>query len=172
MHVFAWVCCLWHTVKFFRLPGKKMRNFSSMWIYFADISPGQLVMFLLGEICRQALSVEKKKKKLTQWSNLSLWRRDRIEELEDKTELSIDPEGEEAMIQTGAIIFKIERDKKRQNFQVIYCHAHSLCSQYCNKIPSWDVLQLSSNVPRHMKKDWQEDKRGAKNSRGKWVEIL
>lgn len=39
-----------------------MRNFSSMWIYFADISPSQLVMFLLGEICRQALSVEKKKK--------------------------------------------------------------------------------------------------------------
>lgn len=152
--------------KVFPFAWKKMRNFSSMWIYFADISPGQLVMFLLGGICR-VCGGEKK----THWSNLSLWRRDGKEELQDKTELFIDPEGEEAMIQTGAIIFKIERNKIKKKFSVIYCHAHSLCSQYCNEIPSWDVLQLSSNVPRHIKKDWQEDKWGGKN-RVNWVEIL
>lgn len=38
--------------KVFPFAWKKMRNFSSMWIYFADISPGQLVMFLLEGICR------------------------------------------------------------------------------------------------------------------------
>lgn len=57
-----------------------------------------------------------KKTPLTQWLRLSLWRTDRIDELQERTQLFTDPEGEEAMFQTGAITLKIERDEQKNTW--------------------------------------------------------
>lgn len=142
-----------------------MRNFSSMWIYFADINPGQLVMFLLGGICRVCGG----EKRLT---DQTFHCEGETEKKSYKTKLnsSLTLKERKPWFKQEPSFSRLSRTKEKK-FSMIYCHAHSLCSQYCNKIPSWDVLQLSSNVPRHIKKDWQEDKWGAKNWVN-WVEIL
>lgn len=145
--------------KVFPFAWKKMRNFSSMWIYFADISPGQLVMFLLGGICRVCGG----EKRLTDQTFHCEGETDK-KSYKTKLNSSLTLKERKPWFKQEPSFSRLSGTKEKK-FSVIYCHAHSLCSQYCNKILSWDVLQLSSNVPRRIKKDWQEDKWGAKN----WV---
>lgn len=118
-------------------------------------------------VVRLCLWREKKKKRLS--DQTFHCEGDRIEELEDKTTLHW-PWRRGSHDSNRSHHFQ-ERDKKKQKpfnwFTVMPTH----CAPSIDKIPSWDVLKLSSNVPRPMKKDWQEDKWGAKNW-VKWVEIL
>lgn len=76
--LFAWKTCIFFEHVYFVFRGHQSRSAG--------------FRFLPGEMCRRGPCLWSNTT-LTQWSNLSLWRRDRIEELGDKTELFIDPEG-------------------------------------------------------------------------------